>query len=53
MTPCLLNEEDFRIRLEAARQFADSYVKQQYEVIRDAVERCCMEILESPDNRQI
>ena len=49
MTPCPLNEEDLRIRLEAARQPADPYVKQQYESIRDAVELYCLEILESKE----
>jgi protein-tyrosine-phosphatase len=46
MTPCPLNEEDLRIRLEEARHLADPYAKQQYEIIRDAVEQCCTEILE-------
>ena len=49
MTPCPLNEEDLRIRLEVTRQLADPYVRQQYESIRDAVELCCMEILESEE----
>lgn len=49
MTPCLLNEEDFRIRLEEKRRLADSYAKQQYEAIRDEVERCCLDILESKE----
>ena len=49
MTSCPLNEEDFRIRLEAARHLADPYVRQQYESIRDAVELCCMEILGSEE----
>jgi hypothetical protein len=49
MTPCPLNEEDFRIRLEEARRLADAQVKQQYESIRDAVELCCMEILGSEE----
>lgn len=46
MTSCPLNEEDFRIRLEAARKLADPYVKEQYETIRDAAELCCLDILE-------
>jgi hypothetical protein len=49
MTPCPLNEEDLRIRLEEARWLANPYVKQQYESIRDSVERSCTEILESEE----
>jgi hypothetical protein len=50
MLPFPLNEEDFRIRLEEARQLADPHVKQQYEAIRDTVEQCCLEILEAKEN---
>ena len=53
MTPCPLNEEDFRIRLaleEQRRDLTDPYVRQQYELIRDVVTEFCLEILESAEN---
>lgn len=47
MTSFPLNEEDFRMRLEESRRFPDPYVRRQYEIIRDAVEKVLTELLES------
>ena len=49
MTPCPLNEEDFRIRYSESERLPNLYVRQQYESIRDAIEKCCLEILESKE----
>lgn len=55
MTPCPLNEEDFRIRLILAEHqntvaaISDPWIREQYVQIRDEVAEECLCILSDGD----